>query len=137
MLITVIGRKSGREYTTPENYVQQGSTMTVLTRRSRKWWRNIEGGTRVSMLVRGERLHGFAQIVPANPDTLPTALLAFYKRMSPVGISAERVAKLAQESLVISIELSGGGGGQGKRDRALTFEWPSRELAPEYVRIND
>ncbi len=44
MLITVMGRKSGRAITTPVNYYRDGNILWVISNRDRKWWRNVRGG---------------------------------------------------------------------------------------------
>ncbi len=61
MLITVRGRKSGREYTTPVEYRGTPDEIAVATRTDRTWWRNIAEGGAVRALVRGEWLEGEAR----------------------------------------------------------------------------
>ena len=56
MLITVTGRKTGARYTTPVNYVRDGSTLTVFSWRQRTWWRNLRGGAPVALRLRGPSL---------------------------------------------------------------------------------
>lgn len=60
MLITVTGRKTGKQYTTPVNYIEdeEAGILTVLTHKHRTWWRNLRGGAPVSVVLRGERLEG-------------------------------------------------------------------------------
>ena len=58
MLITYTGRKSGRAYTTPVNYVRDGETLLVVSPRDRIWWRNLRGGAPVTVLVAGRTLRG-------------------------------------------------------------------------------
>lgn len=41
MLVTVTGRKSGKAYTTPVNYVEDGGVLWTTSLRSRTWWRNL------------------------------------------------------------------------------------------------
>ena len=62
-LITVTGRRSGREYTFPVNYEQQGEqvTITVGWPDRKLWWRNLVGGGRVRMRIRGEERSGHAE----------------------------------------------------------------------------
>lgn len=54
-LITVTGRRSGREYTFPVDYEQAGElvTITVGWPERKRWWRNLMGGAPVRL-----RLHG-------------------------------------------------------------------------------
>ena len=59
MLITFTGRKTGRTYTTPVSYLQEGNQVTMFTRAS--WWRNLQAGARVTLRVRGRDVQGFAE----------------------------------------------------------------------------
>lgn len=56
MLITVTGRKSGKQYTTPVNYVRDGDVLSVLTHARRTWWRNLRGGAPVTIVLRGKTI---------------------------------------------------------------------------------
>jgi len=58
MLITVTGRKTGKRYTTPVNYVQDGNLLSVLTHAHRTWWRNLRGGAPVEVVLRGRKEKG-------------------------------------------------------------------------------
>lgn len=62
-LLTYTGRRSGREYTLPVLYHDDGGEISVTVNwPDRKvWWRNLTGeGGRVGLLVRGEQLTGHA-----------------------------------------------------------------------------
>ncbi len=63
MLITVTGRKTGREITLPVNYYRDLDALWVLTSRSRTWWRNLQHGAQVSLHLNGRDLDGFAETV--------------------------------------------------------------------------
>jgi deazaflavin-dependent oxidoreductase (nitroreductase family) len=52
MLITVTGRKTGRQYTTPVEYFEEDGFLYVITGRDRTWWRNTVGGKDVTLLLR-------------------------------------------------------------------------------------
>lgn len=60
MLITVTGRRTGREYSTPVGFYRQGDCLWVLTSRDRSWWRNVRGGAPVRLLLQGKTVEGFA-----------------------------------------------------------------------------
>ncbi|MEZ4679786.1 MAG: nitroreductase/quinone reductase family protein [Caldilineaceae bacterium] len=64
MLITVTGRKSGKRYTTPVNYIEDedAGILTVLTHKHRTWWRNLRGNAPVAVVLRGERLTGVGHV---------------------------------------------------------------------------
>jgi deazaflavin-dependent oxidoreductase (nitroreductase family) len=62
MLITFHGRKSGKSYTTPVNYVWDDRTLLVVSPRDRLWWRNLRGGAAVAVRVRVQTLRGVGQV---------------------------------------------------------------------------
>lgn len=54
MLLTYTGRKSGKVYTVPVNYVRQSDHLSVVSYRHRTWWRNLRGGAPVTLLIQGQ-----------------------------------------------------------------------------------
>ncbi|HET7272906.1 MAG TPA: nitroreductase family deazaflavin-dependent oxidoreductase [Rubrobacter sp.] len=62
MLISFVGRKSGRTYTTPVNYVWDDHTLLAVSPRNRLWWRNLRGSAPVTVRVRGQTLKGVGQV---------------------------------------------------------------------------
>ncbi len=62
-LITVTGRRSGRRYTFPVGYRQDGDRVIVNvgSPERKRWWRNLRHGGRVEMGIRGRRQAGHAQ----------------------------------------------------------------------------
>lgn len=62
LLLTFTGRKSGKEFTTPIRYTQEGETlrMTVVY----PWWRNLVEETTVHVFLRGELRTGIAEVSP-------------------------------------------------------------------------
>lgn len=69
MLLTFTGRKSGKTYTTPVGYFRTGETITVLTKRFRKWWHNFEQPAPVTMRIRGKLVTGRAESL-TDPETI-------------------------------------------------------------------
>jgi deazaflavin-dependent oxidoreductase (nitroreductase family) len=61
MLLTFTGRKSGRTYTTPVNYVRDGDDLLVVGSREHSWWKNLRGGAPVIVRVRGRDLRGVGE----------------------------------------------------------------------------
>jgi deazaflavin-dependent oxidoreductase (nitroreductase family) len=63
-LITVTGRKSGRAYTFPVGYTQEGDRVTIgVGWPERKlWWRNLRGGAPVRVRLRGTVRNGHAEV---------------------------------------------------------------------------
>ena len=72
MLLTFIGRKSGRRYTIPVGYQVEpgpdGDTLIVFSHHN--WWKNLRGGKPVTVRVRGEQHQGMA-----TPQTDAEAML--------------------------------------------------------------
>ena len=62
LLLTFTGRKSGKEFTTPMRYVQEGETL--LMRVVYPWWKNLVGEAPVRVLLRGEMRTGTAEVLP-------------------------------------------------------------------------
>jgi hypothetical protein len=62
VLVTVTGRKSGKKYTLPVNYVRDGDTLWATSQRQRTWWRNLIGGAPLEVVLQGKRrsAHGEA-----------------------------------------------------------------------------
>lgn len=62
-LITVTGSRSGRRYTFPVGYRQEGDRVTVNVGwpERKRWWRNLRYGGTVEMRIRGHRHSGQAQ----------------------------------------------------------------------------
>jgi len=58
MLITFLGKKSGKTYTTPVNYVRDGEDLVIISQRDRTWWRNLRGGAPVQVTLQGQEMKG-------------------------------------------------------------------------------
>ena len=58
LLITLTGCKTGRDYSLPVNYLQDGDTLYIISKRSRTWWRNLRGGKPVRVWLRGRQVDG-------------------------------------------------------------------------------
>ena len=62
LLLTFIGRKSGKEFTTPVRCVQEGETLRIVVVYS--WWKNLVEEAMVRVLLRGETRTGAAEVLP-------------------------------------------------------------------------
>jgi deazaflavin-dependent oxidoreductase (nitroreductase family) len=80
MLITVIGRKTGQKYTLPVNYYREDNSLWVLTSRGRTWWRNVQGGADVSLLLRRQPVQAFAE-TELETQTVERLLCAYLKHI--------------------------------------------------------
>jgi deazaflavin-dependent oxidoreductase (nitroreductase family) len=61
LLITFTGRTSGKKFTTPISYVQQGDTLLLGV--GGPWWKNLRNGPTVCVQLRGKRRTGVAEVV--------------------------------------------------------------------------
>jgi deazaflavin-dependent oxidoreductase (nitroreductase family) len=86
MLITVIGRKSGRPITTPVNYYQEGDTLWVISNRERTWWRNLKGGATVKLQLRGREVNGLGEVLMEEAALAPQ--IGEYVRHLPMSARA-------------------------------------------------
>jgi deazaflavin-dependent oxidoreductase (nitroreductase family) len=73
MLITVTGRKTGRTYTTPVNYVRRGQDLYLISRPERTWWRNLRSAAPVSVFLAGRELPACATVVDSATPAVQEA----------------------------------------------------------------
>ncbi|GCE50521.1 nitroreductase/quinone reductase family protein [Thermosporothrix hazakensis] len=72
MLISFRGRKSGKIFTTPVGYQRKGDTILCFT--DHKWWKNLLTNPEVTLRLQGKTLHGRAEVIHDDVDTLVPAL---------------------------------------------------------------
>lgn len=70
LLLTVRGRRTGTWYTVPVGYISQDGTLVVLVanRQVKAWWRNLEGGAPVVLVLRGRVLLARAEALTFERD---------------------------------------------------------------------
>ena len=102
LLLTYRGKKSGKEYTLPVQYVRIGQTFHIVPGlpERKTWWRNLAGGTPVDLWVRGEKLAAQAQAVSGKQDEgdLVDGLIAYFTRF-PAAAQARGLRRLPDGSL--------------------------------------
>ena len=115
MLITVGGRKTGKEYTFPVGYYREGEYLWVITSRDRTWWRNLQGGAEVGLLLKRKPVTAFAE--PELEEKVVEARIPEYlhhvpQASKPMGIrvengkpNAEDIARTAKGRLFVRIKL--------------------------------
>lgn len=69
ILVTFTGRRSGKEYTTPVRYVQDGNTIRSFSSPSAQWWRNLQGGADVTITIRGKNMQMRGTLLDVDDDT--------------------------------------------------------------------
>ncbi len=78
-VITVTGRKTGRRISTPINVAQAADGFTVVSYRSRTWWRNLLGGRSGELRVGGKTIPVTARIADQQ-DEVRNGLKAYFER---------------------------------------------------------
>src|SRR5262249_26504585 len=70
LLLTVTGRRSGRRYSIPVGYQQEGDDLVVMVSEARpqRWWRNYQEPAPVELQLRGEPRTGRAELVAPGSD---------------------------------------------------------------------
>jgi hypothetical protein len=117
MLITYTGRKSGRAYIIPVNYVQNGSELTVTSYRQRTWWRNLREGAPLSVRLQGRDIQAIGEVI--EDDEGVVAALTAYLQNAPgsakyfqVGLDAAGrpkragILQAARDRVMIRIQLA-------------------------------
>jgi deazaflavin-dependent oxidoreductase (nitroreductase family) len=115
MLITVTGRKTGKTYTTPVSYYKEGGDLWILTSRDRSWWRNVQGGADVKLLLKREPVNGFAE-TELDDKAVESHMREYIKHIpqaaKPIGIRVENgnantgdITRIAKEKLFVRIRV--------------------------------
>lgn len=115
MLITITGRRSGRAITTPVSYIREGDTLWITSNRDRIWWRNLQGGANVKLLLRRKLVNGFAETEMDSKAVeghltrylffMPQAARSMGIRMKNKMANAEDIARVAKDKLFVKIKL--------------------------------
>lgn len=61
LLLTLTGRKSGKQFTFPVGYTRVGETFSIYS--GHGWWKNLRGGAPVVVYFRGRRRTGRAEVI--------------------------------------------------------------------------
>ena len=96
LLLTYTGKKSGRVFTLPVEYVADGEVIYILVGSpdQKTWWRNLRGGAQVKLLVRRQPFTAHAEIVSGNTDGVIHGLQANFNRF-PASARAQGIQRSA------------------------------------------
>ena len=117
LLISFIGRKSGKHYTIPVGYIRDGQTVRILTKWFRGWWRNFQVAAPVELLIEGKHYLGTAKALTdeaSNIATLTNVIKKypyyadFYgiRLTAPNQADMDDVRHVAPKVVVLQIELA-------------------------------
>ena len=107
MSLTYTGRKSGRSYTIPVNYVPLPDNPDVLlttSLRKRVWWRNLRDGAPVTLRLRGRKVSATATAIEEE-TAVADLLVPYLTRMSniadqfDVGLDEEGIPRRADTAV--------------------------------------
>ena len=118
-LITVTGRRSGRQYTIPVGYQRYEDQVVVLVSQaaSKQWWRNYLDGGPATLHLKGKSISGRGQtLTPGSEEflsctertlkRLPWLAGQFcIERMGRDGLTEEQAQKLTATIAVVRIDL--------------------------------
>ena len=116
MSINYRGRRSGKHYSVPVNYHEDGKKLVVVSTKDRKWWRNMRSGLEATLQLRGAERNAFAEAVE-DPREVEMHLRKFFKsaprmaRYFKVRIDEsgdpikEDISEAAHEHVVVLVEL--------------------------------
>jgi deazaflavin-dependent oxidoreductase (nitroreductase family) len=79
ILITILGRKSGKKYTIPVSYVRDGDTLLMISQREHTWWRNLRSGAQVTLYVQGHTWKASGEVF-SDAETVSNKLLLFLQQ---------------------------------------------------------
>jgi len=63
LVLKVRGVKSGRVYAFPVNFVEENGRILISSMQERTWWKNLQGGAPVNVVLRGHEIPAFAEAV--------------------------------------------------------------------------
>ena len=115
LLLTVTGKKSGKKYTTPVGYAQDGDTLRVTSTRERWWWRNLRGGAPVKLSLRGKRVESWGTVAEdekgveeglvAYIERVPQYARNFGVRFSGGKSDREDIARASKDRVIVTLTL--------------------------------
>ena len=83
-LVRYVGRKTGRTFSTPTQYVKDGDELIIVVgeSESKNWWRNFRSDHAVDVLVRGHWLPMIGRVVEgaSDPERVAPVLGLYLKR---------------------------------------------------------
>ena len=116
LLITVTGRKTGKEFSFPVGYYRENGYLWVITSRDRTWWKNLRGGAEVSLLLKRKPVKALAdtdldeKAVEARMyeyvKHVPQAAKSLGIRIQNGNANAEDIARTAKDRLFVRLQLT-------------------------------
>ncbi|MBI5301323.1 MAG: nitroreductase family deazaflavin-dependent oxidoreductase [Chloroflexi bacterium] len=114
MLVEFAGKKSGKTFSTPVNYVRDDNTLVFTSRTARSWWKNLRGGAPVRVWVKGKPMTGHAQVFEDNVSVIAGLCVLvehspMFRRAFRLAVGqapdANSLAPFAQNRVIVRIQL--------------------------------
>jgi hypothetical protein len=80
MVVTFIGRKSGKTYSTPVEYFYDADDVLFFTQQDRVWWRNLQDGAHITVRIQGQDRAGTSQTSSGDRAVFAPALDAYLRK---------------------------------------------------------
>lgn len=117
VLLSYTGRRSGKTYETPVNYVRLGNGLLVTSQRQRIWWRNFLEGAPLRVWLEGKAIdaHASALLDPADVAlnlrlylaATPKQAKYYQVRLEPRGqLNTSDIDNAAKSRVIVRIELA-------------------------------
>ena len=119
-LLTITGRRSGRRYSIPVGYMQDGDDLIVMVSEARRkqWWRNYYEPAPIEVLLRGRARSGTTELVAPGSDRFRELADHTLRRVPPmrrvfrvrdydprVGLRTDQLDRLGEEIAIVRIRL--------------------------------
>lgn len=119
MTIKVTGRKSGKQYTLPVGYHNQGDAIVVMVSdaKKRQWWRNFQEEAHIEILLKSKIMQGDALVLTPDTEEYKQRAEAFLGRAGIIsrifgikfdkeqGLTKEQLEALADYAAIVRIKL--------------------------------
>jgi deazaflavin-dependent oxidoreductase (nitroreductase family) len=120
LLLTFTGRKSGRRYTTPVAYLEENGVFLMTT--DSPWWKNLNGGGRVTVRVKGSKYEGIGETITDIAE-VAQVLGRFLETQPGYGKFVRVKRNSGGQTEPSALE-------DAARDRVMVLVRPTREISP-------
>jgi hypothetical protein len=116
LIISYMGRKSGKRYSIPTNYSLDGNTVRIVSFKDRVWWRNLGSGVPVTLQLKGKSFSGRAEIfseesnvaegLKAYLQPIPNLVRYFDVRLNEDGSpNGDDISQAAKKRVIIEVTI--------------------------------
>ena len=115
-VLSLTGRRSGARYTIPVSYQRDGTSVRIITKRARTWWRNLIGGAPVAIRLAGVEHAATAAAMEGGDEMLDAVARFLHGRkvdakaygleLDDAGsVDREELSKIIDQLVVIDVHL--------------------------------